>query len=399
MPEAPVPGIISPAALTTPSLIQQASALAAAGEDFVLLDSAGHRHPQRDQHNLLACGGIEEEVVGRLEESQGQQQLRTLLTRLDETQRLFGWVDYDGNFRFTRFAKVHREPVRDEPSLDLPPSVDLPPLQADSSDQEYLNAIAQAQGYIAAGDIYQVNLARRWSLPWPRNASAFALYRRWRALSTAPQSAFLRLGGRQVLSASPETFLTLNDSGRIASFPIKGTVRSGASREEDNALRQALVGSSKERAELLMITDLLRNDLGRVARTGSVVVPSLHALESYGHLHHLVSTIEARLRPGLDPVDLLLATHPGGSITGAPKRRAREIIAELEPHPRGLYCGTIGWLSRDQLRLSIAIRTAVIAGTRLHYHAGSGIVADSIPARELAETTLKTKGFRHALLP
>lgn len=383
------------------SALAQAAALARRGESFVWLDSAGHLHPGRDRWSWLAHGAILAEVRGDLAAAADRAALRRLLAATDPERPAFGWIDYAGAFHFARFTEVRRQPVDAEADAEAesPPELPAwPPLRADSSDAAYLAAIARARDYIAAGDIYQVNLTRRWSMPWPKEADPFTLYRRWRACTTAPQSAYLRLGARRVLSASPETFLALDPaSRRISTHPIKGTVRADPDPAQDARLRARLSASPKERAELLMITDLLRNDLGRVAVPASVAVPALHQLEAYGHLHHLVSTVEATLRPGLDSVDLLRATHPGGSVTGAPKRRAREIIGELEPSPRGLYCGAIGWLSRDALRLSIAIRTAIIEDGVLHYHAGSGIVADSDPVQELAETELKAAGFRRAL--
>jgi len=235
----------------------------------------------------------------------------------------------------------------------------------------------------------------------PEGLPPFTVYRRLRALSPAPFAAYLMCGeGRAVASASPERFLHLEADGRIQTRPIKGTRPRGATPEEDADLADTLLTSDKDRAENLMIVDLLRNDLSRVSTFGSVRVTGLCLLESYANVHHLVSVVEGRLMAGLGPVDLLRATFPGGSITGAPKIRAMEIIAELEPTRRGPYCGSIAWLGFDgAMESSIVIRTITMNDAVALAQAGGGIVADSDPAAEYDETITKAQALLDSLDP
>jgi len=251
-------------------------------------------------------------------------------------------------------------------------------------------AIARAIAYIGAGDIFQANITQRFSAPWPEGDD-FALYRRLRTLSPAPFATFLRCGADLTLAgASPERFLRLSRDGAVETRPIKGTRPRHSDPARDAAAAAELAASAKDRAENLMIADLMRNDLGRVAETGSVRVPVLCGLESFASVHHLVSVVEARLRPGLGAVDLLRAAFPGGSVTGAPKIRAMEIIHELEGAPRGPYCGAVAWMGFDgAMDSAIVIRTLVRAGDRLIAQAGGGIVADSVPADEYEESLVK----------
>jgi para-aminobenzoate synthetase component 1 len=219
--------------------------------------------------------------------------------------------------------------------------------------------------------------------------------------AAAPFSAFLDLGGgRAIASASPERFLSLDASGHVETRPIKGTRPRGSNAEEDARLRWELAQSAKDRAENLMIVDLLRNDLSRVSTPGSVRVPSLCEVESFSAVHHLVSSIQADLAPGKGAVDLLMASFPGGSVTGVPKIRAMEIIQELEPARRGPYCGAIAWLGWDgAMDSSIVIRTVAMAGRDIVVQAGGGIVADSDPAAEYEETLVKARPLLTALCP
>lgn len=260
---------------------------------------------------------------------------------------------------------------------------------------DYLAAVRRVRDYIAAGDVYQVNLTQRFSAPRP--ADPFALYQRLRATNPAPFAAYLDLADVQVLSSSPERFLSLH--GRhIETRPIKGTRARSADRATDTARRDELLASAKDRAELLMIIDLERNDLGRVCEFGSVRVDELHRPETYATVHHLVSTVSGQLRPGLDIVDCLRATFPGGSITGAPKIRSMQIINELEPHRRGPYTGALGWIGfNGDADLNIAIRTIVCAGDRATYHVGAGITWDSDPKAEYQETLDKGRALHAAL--
>jgi para-aminobenzoate synthetase component 1 len=245
---------------------------------------------------------------------------------------------------------------------------------------------------IIAGDIFQANLSQRFEAPLADDAWTF--YRRLRARSRAPFGAFFELPDAAILSTSPERFLRVDREGHVETRPIKGTRPRGVGPEHDAALGPSLIESEKDRAENLMIVDLMRNDLSRVCLPGTVRVPELFALERYATVHHLVSTIVGTLPPDRDAFDLLRHAFPGGSITGAPKIRAMEIIAECEPTVRGVYCGTIGyWSVTGASDTSIAIRTAVAADGRVTFSAGGGIVADSDPDREYRETLDKARAF------
>jgi para-aminobenzoate synthetase component I len=251
----------------------------------------------------------------------------------------------------------------------------------------YERAVGRAIDYIRAGDVFQVNLAQRLSAPW--SGDPFALYARLRETSPAPFMALVRLGGADLISASPERFVRRRGA-RIETRPIKGTRPRGRSAGEDRALAAALRASAKDCAENIMIVDLARNDLGRIARYGSVRVRRLCALEHHPGVHHLVSVVDAKPAPGIGPAEIVRAAFPPGSVTGAPKIRAMEIIEELEPVRRGAYCGSIGWIAPDgDLDLSVTIRTFVASGGELSLHVGGAIVADSEPAQEWQETMHK----------
>lgn len=256
----------------------------------------------------------------------------------------------------------------------------------------YLEAVERVREYIFAGDIFQANLSQRFEVPLTE--PAWALYCRLRARNPAPFAAFLDLPDTAVLSASPERFLRVDAAGAVETRPIKGTRPRGVGPEHDAALGQALTESPKDRAENLMIVDLMRNDLSRVCAPGSVRVAELFSLEQYATVHHLVSTVVGQLASGADALDLLRAAFPGGSITGAPKLRAMEIIAELEASRRGVYCGSIGyWSMTGEFDTSIAIRTAVARAGRVYFNVGGGVVADSDPAEEYQETLDKARGL------
>ncbi|HEV8393233.1 MAG TPA: aminodeoxychorismate synthase component I [Vicinamibacterales bacterium] len=261
---------------------------------------------------------------------------------------------------------------------------------------DYLAAVARVREYIYAGDIFQANLSQRFEAPLVQPPWAF--YRTLRRVNPAPFGAFFDVPGAPVLSTSPERFLRVSAGGHVETRPIKGTRARGVGPEHDAALGQALTESAKDRAENLMIVDLMRNDLSRVCAPGSVRASELFALERYATVHHLVSTVVGDLAPGSDALDLLRAAFPGGSITGAPKLRAMEIIAELEPSKRGVYCGSIGyWSTTGEMDTSIAIRTAVVRDGRIYFSAGGGIVADSDPEQEYQETLDKVRSFIDAL--
>jgi para-aminobenzoate synthetase component 1 len=259
---------------------------------------------------------------------------------------------------------------------------------------DYRRAVRKIQAYIAAGDIYQANLTRR--VAAPLHGDPAERYLRLRTKNPAPFAAYLGFGEIKILSASPERFLSLDAFARRAETrPIKGTRPRSADPEEDLRFAAELLRSEKDRAENLMIVDVHRNDLGRVCEIGSVKTPTLWGLESYATVHHLVSVVEGRLPETLGPADLIRAAFPAGSITGAPKLRAREVIEELEPARRGVYTGSIGYIGWDGgMDLSVAIRTLIVQDGWIHYGVGGGIVADSDPDAEYRETLDKAKGLQ-----
>jgi para-aminobenzoate synthetase component 1 len=275
-----------------------------------------------------------------------------------------------------------------EAQASVPPHVPLAGWESSLPRGRYERAVERAVDYIRAGDVFQVNLSQRLSADW--RGDAFALYAGLREASPAPFMALVRLGGADVVSASPERFVSVRGD-RIETRPIKGTRPRGHDPRTDEALAAALAASEKDRAENVMIVDLARNDLGRVARYGTVTVESLCELERHPGVHHLVSTVSARLRPGVGAADVVRATFPPGSVTGAPKVRSLEIIEELEPVRRGPYCGAIGWFQGADLELSVAIRTFVATGERLHLQVGGAVTADSDPGDEWHETMHKAE--------
>jgi para-aminobenzoate synthetase component I len=319
---------------------------------------------------------------------------------------LMGYIGYDGVYALAHYPVVHTYLHEEQRWLEpLPAFLPAPADSAHSvelsfapqvSAEAYMQMVRRAKEYIAAGDIYQVNLAYPWQAAWPASASALAWYTRLRQVSAAPHAAYMDVAEHKILSSSPECFLHMQ--GRdIFTQPIKGTRPRHAQADLDAAAAEHLYTSSKERAELLMITDLERNDLGQVCEYGSVQVDELWKVEHYAQVHHLISTVRGTLRQGISHATALRAAFPGGSITGAPKQRARQIIAELEPHPRGIYTGALGYFSYEGTSsFNIAIRTAIQHGEQIHFHVGSGIVADSDPQSEYLETLHKAAGLRAA---
>ncbi len=268
-------------------------------------------------------------------------------------------------------------------------------LHSNFTPESYMGAVRRVKEYLEAGDVYQVNLSQRFRAPF--DGDPWELYRRLRRVNPAPFAAFLSYPEVDVLSASPEEFMRLEE-GRVRVRPIKGTRPVGGTREETALQAESLLASEKERAENVMIVDLLRNDIGRVCRIGSVQVPSLFAVEEHPTVLHLVSTVTGELLPSADAIDLLTACFPGGSVTGAPKVRAMEIIEELEPVRRGIYCGAIGYVSfSGDMAASITIRTLALARGEAYLQVGGGIVADSDPESEYQETLHKARGLRRAL--
>jgi para-aminobenzoate synthetase component 1 len=273
--------------------------------------------------------------------------------------------------------------------------VSKPALRSNLTREEFIGKVRQAQEYIRNGHIYQVNLSQRLVADWAE--SPWDLFHYLHDVSPAPFSAYIDCGDFQICSSSPERFLRLSGN-HIQTRPIKGTRPRSADLVRDAQLTYELQTSAKEMSELVMITDLLRNDLGKVCEFGSVQVPELVRLERYPQVQHLVSTVEGRLRDDQTHFSAFASCFPGGSVTGAPKIRAMEIIDELEPITRGPYTGAIGYLGFNrESQLSITIRTALLKNNKAYFHVGAGIVADSIPEAEYEETLAKAAGFRAAL--
>jgi len=266
-----------------------------------------------------------------------------------------------------------------------------PAWRSNFTPERYAAAVERVKAYILDGDIYQANIAQRFTADLPEEFDAWALYRRLRETNPATFAAFLDFGDLVLASSSPERFLRCR-GGRVETRPIKGTTARSVDPAQDLAAGEALLRSEKDRAENVMIVDLLRNDLSRVCKPGSVEVPTLCGLESYANVHHLVSVVLGELQAGRDAMDLIAASFPGGSITGAPKIRAMEIIREIEGGPRGVYCGAIGWLGHDgAMDLNIAIRTVAFEGREASVQAGGGITMLSDPEAEYAETLDKAR--------
>ncbi|NDK37710.1 aminodeoxychorismate synthase component I [Pseudoxanthomonas gei] len=269
--------------------------------------------------------------------------------------------------------------------------------------QRFIDGVERILRYLAAGDIFQVNLSRAWRARFEESVDPAALYSRLRIANPAPFAGLFSAGAWAVASSSPERLVSVRGEV-VETRPIAGT-RPRFEGDDDAARMRELVGHPKERAEHVMLIDLERNDLGRVCEPGSVEVDELMTVESYAHVHHIVSNVRGRLRPGTTPGEVIRATFPGGTITGCPKVRCMQIIAELEGQARGAYTGAFGWLNRDgDLDLNILIRSAEIfpaegGGSNVVFRTGAGIVADSIPERELDETRAKARGMLKALGP
>ena len=329
------------------------------------------------------------------------------LIRLDHRNRRLQLEGHDP----VRMAAVARcllaaDPATDPPTADTGLPVPLSSWRWCTDRAHYADRVAMIQALIAAGDLFQANLTACCEAPWPQTGpgGVLSLYGRLRRHCPAPFSGLMIARGgpgpeaEAILSASPERFLQVSASGAVETRPIKGT-RPRHSRPDDDAEAAAeLVCSAKDRAENVMIVDLLRNDLGRVCLPGSIQVPQLVGLESYAQVHHLTSVVQGQLRPGLGAIDLLRACWPGGSITGAPKLRACLRLAALEPVPRGPYCGSFFRLEADgRFDSNILIRSVMLQGGRLRAHAGGGIVADSDPSAEAEEMGWKLQPLLEAL--
>lgn len=274
-------------------------------------------------------------------------------------------------------------------------ALERPPVEDAAA--RFLDGVAQVHDYLRAGDLFQCNLSRGWSARLAPGSDPAALYAALRAANPAPFAGLFRHDGLAVLSSSPERLLAVRGR-RAETRPIAGTRPRGIAGDDDAARVRELIGSPKERAEHIMLIDLERNDLGRVCAPGSVVVEELMTVESYAHVHHIVSNVAGRLREGVTPGQAIRAVFPGGTITGCPKVRCMQVIAELEREGRGPYTGAMGWLDRSgDLDLNILIRTIWVHDGVARWRAGSGIVADSDAARELDETRAKARGLLRAL--
>ncbi|MBL8266750.1 aminodeoxychorismate synthase component I [Steroidobacter sp.] len=302
-------------------------------------------------------------------------------------------------------AEAAFEPLLAQMASDL---ANVPPLAApkvplvtggvtEDEPGTFLSSVTQALEHIAAGDIYQANLSRAWRARLTAGVTPQHLYQRLRETNPAPFSGIVQLDGISVVSSSPERLVSVRD-GRVSTRPIAGTRPRGQTAAADVDLARELHAHPKERAEHVMLIDLERNDLGRICEAGTVKVDEFMTIESYAHVHHIVSNVSGQLRPSATPGEVLRAVFPGGTITGCPKVRCMEIIAELEGTARGAYTGAFGYLNRDgSMDTNILIRSLEIAGDQLTLRAGAGIVADSIPERELAETRAKARGVLRAL--
>jgi len=292
--------------------------------------------------------------------------------------------------RLRELAAQLRTPVQVPDEIPMAPGVPQP----EFAEEAFVQAVERAKRYIYDGDIMQVVLSQRMSHPYP--ASPLSLYRALRALNPSPYMFYYDMGGFHVVGASPEILVRL-EGDTVTLRPIAGTRARGATREQDLALERELLADPKERAEHVMLMDLGRNDVGRVAQVGSVRVSDSMVVERYSHVMHIVSNVEGKLKPGLDAIAVLKATFPAGTVSGAPKVRAMEIIDELEPSKRGIYSGAVGYLGfNGDMDLAIAIRTAVVKDGRLYVQAGSGIVADSVPSSEWVETQNKARAVLRA---
>ena len=395
-----------------------AAAAALAGRPGRVLLHSGRDDDERGRWSFVACDPVET-IAGRdLDElerfaARHGADLRDTGAGAPPEPRVIGTLGYEGDYWFGAYRAVARWPAHGPGEVIGPDAPRLAALLREArapgrapafgelraDDAEHPARVARILEYIRAGDVYQVNLARRLVAPVLADGDALALYRALDAAAPAPYAGLLETDTVRIVSGSPECFLSrAPGAARIETRPIKGTRPRSADPALDRAAAAALAADPKDAAEHVMIVDLERNDLGRVATIGSVRVDRFGYLVELPHLHHKVSTVSAELRPGVGLAELLRATFPGGSITGAPKIRAMQIIRELEPVARGPYCGALGYLGAGgALELAIAIRIAVLHAAELHVHVGGGIVADSDPAAELAETEDKAAGWRRAL--
>lgn len=319
-------------------------------------------------------------------------------------QKNFFFSQHDNEENRNLLARIQAALTKPLSESDNPLSVKT--LKTDTDENSYTKAFKRIQKYLLDGDCYQINYARCFyanhQIPSPQNSSrqnsswqdsAWQSYRLLRKNNPVPFGAYLDFPFAKILCASPERFLKLKDA-KVETRPIKGTRRRGKNPEEDDVLKYSLTNSSKDRAENLMIVDLLRNDLGKTCKTGSINTPELFSVESFPTVHHLVSTVKGELAANRTALDLLFHCFPGGSVTGAPKKRAMEIIHELEQHKRAIYCGSIGYISyAGNMDTNIAIRTMTVTEKKLSFWAGGAIVTDSEADKEFQETQDKARPF------
>ena len=303
-----------------------------------------------------------------------------------------GWRE--GHARLDRLVRQLDGPIP-LPAVTQPRAVSEEDFVSSFERPAFEAAVERCREYIASGDVFQVVLSQRLAIPF--DIEPFSLYRALRTVNPSPYMYFLNLGELHIVGSSPEILVRLED-GEVTVRPIAGTRRRGHDEAEDLQLEQELMSSPKELAEHVMLVDLGRNDVGRIARTGSVKLTAKMAVERYSHVMHIVSNVVGELKEGLDASDVLRATFPAGTVSGAPKVRAMEIIEELEPERRGIYSGAVGYIGwNGNMDTAIAIRTAVISGGTLYIQAGAGIVADSIPAHEWQETMNKGRAIFRAV--
>ncbi|HEX7260225.1 MAG TPA: aminodeoxychorismate synthase component I, partial [Luteolibacter sp.] len=382
-------------------------------DGLVFFDTAGNLPSGCSRPVSVIAASPRQVLRGNIHQPADLESLRSVMTRGPKlvgdhgfpVGGLCGWVDYEGDFVFGDYPDMlvfsHHDHTWWETGRlssqlrETRGTAEISPFTELASREKFINGVARIKEWIAAGHIYQANLSQAFVAEV--NGDLFPLYEMLREASPAPMAAYLKLDDREILSSSPEAFLKISGRG-IETRPIKGTRPRFADADEDRCSAYELQTSAKEIAELVMITDLLRNDLGQVCEFGSVEVSEMLRLESLAQVHHLVSTVSGTLRPEVDVLAAIAACFPGGSITGAPKKRAMEIIRELEQVPRGIYCGAVGWLGYNgESSFSIAIRTLVRSGDHLVYQVGAGIVADSDPEKEYEETLHKAAGIRLAI--
>lgn len=398
-------------------------ALAETGEDFALLYS-GLKTPYSGRYSLLALNPAQT-VEGA--------DFTPLAAVLSQDAKCFGnaWIGYLGYglknalerlpadapsfidlpalhmrrygtvLRFDHAAKALHcfgPPPRIAPAPLAPRAPQVATLASDMTKAEYLDYVRQVKEAIAAGTLYQANLTRKFHGQFAAPACPLQLFARLAAASPAPYSALLRMGGTAIVSSSPERFLQMDAAGKVEVRPIKGSAPRSADAAEDAAIREALRHSEKDRAENLMIVDLMRNDLARACEVGSVRTEALFDISTYATVHHMSSTVSGQRRADCTPLELVRHCFPPGSMTGAPKIRAMELCSALEPRGRGVYSGAIGWFGGDgSADLSVVIRTLVMQGQRFEFQVGGAIVHDSTPEGEWEETLTKARGLATAL--